>query len=80
MQMDIRELLSSHKSAQNNILSTFNAIPHGRPSLLLPLMPIGTAAGAGGPQRGGSNGPPLLPATEDVCSSKWELLEKELRA
>lgn len=60
-------------------LSTFNVIPCGRPSLPLPLLPIGTAAGAGGPQRGGPNGPPLLPATEDVCSSEWELFVKELR-
>lgn len=37
----------------------------------LPTLPIGTASKAGGPQRGGPNGPPLLPAAEDVCSSEW---------
>lgn len=27
----------------------------------------------------GQTGPPLLPATEDVCSFEWELFVKELR-
>lgn len=35
----------------------------------LPLLPIGTAA-AGGPQRGGPNGPPLLPANRR-CVLLW---------
>lgn len=48
---------------------------------LVPPLPIGTAAGAGGPQRGGpSRAPPLPPAAEDVCSSEWGLFESEIRA
>lgn len=56
-----------------HLISSLVARCSNQSSLPLPLLPIGTAARAGGPQRGGPNGPPLLPATEDVCSSEWEL-------
>lgn len=78
-QLEIRELMSRDRNAQNDILCTCYVSSCSWPSLPLPLLPIGTAATAGGPQRGGPNGPPLLPATEDVCSSEWELFGKELR-
>lgn len=91
IKVDIRELISSIKihtmTSCLRLISSLVACDRDPPSLPLPLLPIGTAAGAGGPQRGGPNGghppllsSPLLPAREDVCSSEWELFVKESRA